>query len=57
MKRLLLVAESYYAKGEFENARTEYINALRFKPNQPDAIAKINEINLKLGISYGNREN
>ena len=45
------VAESYYAKGEFENARAEYINALRFKPNQPDAIAKINEINLKLGIS------
>jgi YidC/Oxa1 family membrane protein insertase len=44
-------AESYYAKGEFENARAEYINALRFKPNQPDALAKINEINLKLGIS------
>jgi len=43
-------AESYYAKGEFENARAEYINALRFKPNQPDAIAKVNEINLKLGI-------
>jgi YidC/Oxa1 family membrane protein insertase len=45
------VAESYYAKGEFENARAEYINALRFKPNQPDAMAKINEINLKLGIT------
>jgi YidC/Oxa1 family membrane protein insertase len=45
------VAESYYAKGDFENARAEYINALRFKPNQPDALSKINEINLKLGIS------
>jgi YidC/Oxa1 family membrane protein insertase len=44
------VAESYYAKGEFENARAEYINALRYKPNQPDAISRINEINLKLGI-------
>ncbi len=44
-------AETYYAKGEFENARAEYMNALRFKPNQPDAMAKINEINLKLGIT------
>jgi YidC/Oxa1 family membrane protein insertase len=44
-------AESYYAKGEFENARAEYMNALRYKPNQPDAMTKINEINLKLGIS------
>jgi YidC/Oxa1 family membrane protein insertase len=47
----LKTAETYYAKGEFENARAEYMNALRFKPNQPDAMAKINEINLKLGIS------
>jgi YidC/Oxa1 family membrane protein insertase len=45
------LAESYYEKGELETARAEYINALRFKPNQPDAIAKINEINLKLGIA------
>ena len=43
------VAESYYARGELAMARGEYINALRYKPNQPDAIAKINEINLKLG--------
>ncbi|MBI5010090.1 MAG: tetratricopeptide repeat protein, partial [Bacteroidia bacterium] len=43
------VAESYYAKGELENARAEYINALRFKPNNPDAVARINELNLKLG--------
>jgi len=49
-EKAVLVAESYYARGEFENARAEYINALRFKPNQPDVIAKINEINLKLGI-------
>jgi YidC/Oxa1 family membrane protein insertase len=49
-EKAVKVAESYYAKGEFENARAEYINALRFKPNQPDAIAKVNEINLKLGI-------
>ena len=49
-EKAVTVAESHYAKGELEAARTEYINALRFKPNQPDAIAKINEINLKLGI-------
>ncbi|MEI8224857.1 MAG: membrane protein insertase YidC [Bacteroidota bacterium] len=49
-EKAVIVAESHYAKGELEAARTEYINALSFKPNQPDAIAKINEINLKLGI-------
>jgi YidC/Oxa1 family membrane protein insertase len=49
-EKAVTVAESFYAKGELETARAEYINALRFKPNQPDAIAKINEINLKLGI-------
>ena len=43
------IAESHYAKGELEAARTEYINAMRFKPNQPDLIEKINQINLKLG--------
>jgi YidC/Oxa1 family membrane protein insertase len=46
-------AESYYAKGDLESAKAEYYNALRFKANQPDAIAKINEINLKLGIAPG----
>ena len=49
-EKAVIVAESDYAKGDLETARTEYINALRFKPNQPEAIAKINEINLKLGI-------
>jgi len=44
------VAESFYTSGDLEKARSEYINALRFKPNQPDVISKINEINLQLGI-------
>ena len=48
-EKAVAVAESDYAKGDLETARTEYINALRFKPNQPDVLAKINEINLKLG--------
>jgi YidC/Oxa1 family membrane protein insertase len=49
-EKAVIVAESHYAKGELEAARIEYINALKSKPNQPDAIAKINEINIKLGI-------
>jgi YidC/Oxa1 family membrane protein insertase len=49
-EKAVQVAESYYAKGELANARAEYINALRYIPNQPDAMAKINEINQKLGI-------
>jgi len=44
------LAESYYAKGEFENARAEYVNALRYKPNHPDAIEKIRELNIMLGF-------
>lgn len=43
-------AEASYSKGEFETARTEYINALNIRPNQPDVIAKLNELNLRLGI-------
>jgi YidC/Oxa1 family membrane protein insertase len=50
-EKAVQVAESYYAKGEYENARAEYINALRYKPNQADAIAKVNELDSKLGIS------
>ena len=41
-------ADSLYEKGDMENARAEYINALRFKPNKPEAIAKVNEINQKM---------
>jgi YidC/Oxa1 family membrane protein insertase len=48
-EKALTVAEDDYVKGDLEAARAEYINALRLKPNQPDALAKVNEINLKLG--------
>ncbi|MCE5347992.1 MAG: membrane protein insertase YidC [Bacteroidales bacterium] len=50
-EKTVAVAESHYANGELETAKTEFINALRFKPNKPEIIAKINEINLKLGVS------
>jgi YidC/Oxa1 family membrane protein insertase len=49
--KALEVANSYYARGEFENARAEYVNALRLKPNQVDVLAKVNELNQKLGIA------
>jgi YidC/Oxa1 family membrane protein insertase len=48
--KTLSEAELSYAKGEFETARTEYINALNFEPNQPEVIEKLNELNIKLGI-------
>lgn len=48
-EKVVAIAEADYAKGDLESARTEYINALRINPNQPDAIAKLSEINFKLG--------
>jgi len=48
-EKAVVIAESDYNKGNLETARTEYIEALRYKQNQPDVLAKINEINLKLG--------
>jgi len=44
-------ARTEVAGGNLEKARTEYINALRFKPNDQEALAKLNELNLKLGIT------
>lgn len=49
-EKTMVLADSLYKKGDLEKARTEYMNAMRFKPNQPDVISKINDINLKLGI-------
>jgi YidC/Oxa1 family membrane protein insertase len=50
-EKAVAAAEASYSRGEFETARTEYVNALRYKPNQPDIIAKISELNIKLGIT------
>lgn len=50
-KQVIEVADSLYAAGDMENARAEYINALRYKPNQPEAVAKVNEINRILGFA------
>ncbi|MBN2862450.1 MAG: hypothetical protein JXN62_04760, partial [Bacteroidales bacterium] len=43
-------AETEIAKGNLERARTEYVNALRFKPNQPEVLVKIRDLNEQLGI-------
>jgi len=50
-KSAMEVADSMYAKGDLENARAEYINALRYKPNRPEVVAKVNEINQQLGFA------
>lgn len=50
------VAEASYNRGEFEAARTEYVNALRLKPNKPEVIAKLNELNQKLGVVSGTQK-
>jgi YidC/Oxa1 family membrane protein insertase len=50
-EKVISVADSLYAEGDLENARAEYINALRFKPNQPEVVAKVNELNRQLGFS------
>ena len=49
-KAAMELADSRYAAGDLESARAEYVNVLRYKANQPEAIARLNEINQKLGI-------
>ena len=36
------LGDSLYSGGDLENARAEYINALRFKPNNPEIVARVN---------------
>ena len=52
-EKALTAAEAEYDKGNFERARTEYVNALRFKPNHPDVLERISELNQKLGTIPG----
>ncbi|MDX9811674.1 MAG: YidC/Oxa1 family insertase periplasmic-domain containing protein, partial [Bacteroidales bacterium] len=49
-EKVIVTADSLYSTGDLENARAEYLNALRFKPNSPDAVSRVNEINQKLGF-------
>ncbi len=55
-EKAVATAETEYSKGNLERARTEYVNALRFKPNHPDVLEKINDLNLQLGTVPGVQE-
>lgn len=55
-EKAVTVAEASYNRGEFEAARSEYVNALRLKPNKPEVIAKLNELNQKLGVVSGTQK-
>lgn len=48
-EKTVTVAEADYANGNLEKAREEFIDALKIKPQDPNAVTKLNEINLKLG--------
>jgi YidC/Oxa1 family membrane protein insertase len=50
-EKTVVLADSLYKKGDLEKARAEYMNAMQFKPNQPDVMLKLSDINQKLGIS------
>ena len=45
------LGDSLYSGGDLENARAEYINALRFKPNNPEIVARVNSLNQELGFT------
>lgn len=49
-EKAVAAAEAEIADGNLERARTEYVNALRFKPNHPDVLTRLNELNIQLGI-------
>jgi len=55
--KILAAAEASYSKGELENARTEYVNALSIKPDYSEVIEKIAELNIKLGTASDSPKN
>lgn len=50
-EKSVVIADSLYNRGDLEKARAEYMNANRFKPNQPDVILKLNDIDHRLGLT------
>jgi YidC/Oxa1 family membrane protein insertase len=48
-EKSVVIADSLYKNGDLEKARIEYLNAMRFKPNQPDVLSKLNDINQRIG--------
>lgn len=47
-EKAVVLADSLYKQGDLEKAKTEFMNAMRFKPNQPDVISKLGDINQRL---------
>jgi YidC/Oxa1 family membrane protein insertase len=50
-EKTVVVADSLFRDGELEKARAEYMTALRYKANQPQVMAKLMEIDQRLGIT------
>ncbi|TFH33651.1 MAG: hypothetical protein E4G95_09425, partial [Bacteroidia bacterium] len=46
-EKTVIVADSLYEAGKYDLARTEYLKALKFKPNTPAVTQRVNEINGK----------
>jgi YidC/Oxa1 family membrane protein insertase len=47
----IAAAKTEIADGNLERARTQYVNALRFKPNDPVVLKEIEKLNVELGIA------
>ena len=45
------LAKTEIVNGNLEKARTQYINALKFKPNDPVALEELTKLNIELGMS------
>jgi YidC/Oxa1 family membrane protein insertase len=50
-EKAIAAAEAEAGKGNLERARTYYVDALRYKPNQPEVLKKLSDLNVKLGIT------
>jgi YidC/Oxa1 family membrane protein insertase len=50
-EKKIVFADSLYKTGDYEKARAEYMDALRFNPNQPAVMLKLNAIDQILRIN------
>jgi YidC/Oxa1 family membrane protein insertase len=50
-EKTVVVADSLFKDGELLKARAEYMTALRYKANHPQVMAKLMEIDQKLGLT------
>jgi len=50
-EKTVVVADSLFSDGELLKAKAEYMTALRYKANQPQVMARLMEIDQKLGLT------